>query len=330
MKILVIRRDNIGDLVCTTPLFSALRRHYPESRIDALVNSYNAPVLINNPEIDQVHVYRKAKHRSAGESRFAIWLETCRLIVRLRRTQFDLIIVATPSHQPGAVRFARWIGAKQIIACAANDTPSGLGHEAEQVMHLLHPLGIKEAPGLLHLHADPQRAAAFSIPPPPQGNSPLIGLHISARKTSQRWPIERFAELAGALHTRHGARFLLFWSPGAENHPQHPGDDDKVKRLLELCRTLPLVACRTERLDELIAGLSLCDRIICSDGGAMHIAAGLGKPLVCFFGNSGAEHWHPWGVKHELLQPSSRDVSDITVTDALAAFERLEQRLIAE
>ena len=28
-KVLIIRRDNIGDLVCTTPLFSALREALP-------------------------------------------------------------------------------------------------------------------------------------------------------------------------------------------------------------------------------------------------------------------------------------------------------------
>ena len=36
---LVIRRDNIGDLVCTTPLFEALRLRFPSARIDALTNS---------------------------------------------------------------------------------------------------------------------------------------------------------------------------------------------------------------------------------------------------------------------------------------------------
>ncbi len=29
-KFLVIRRDNIGDLVCTLPLIAALRHHYPK------------------------------------------------------------------------------------------------------------------------------------------------------------------------------------------------------------------------------------------------------------------------------------------------------------
>jgi len=34
--ILVIRRDNIGDLVCTTPLVRALRHQLPNARIEFL------------------------------------------------------------------------------------------------------------------------------------------------------------------------------------------------------------------------------------------------------------------------------------------------------
>ena len=72
MHILIIRRDNIGDLVCTTPLIGALRQRFPHGWLGALVNSYNAPVLEGNPDLDEVFVYTKAKHRSAGESLAAI------------------------------------------------------------------------------------------------------------------------------------------------------------------------------------------------------------------------------------------------------------------
>ena len=321
--ILVIRRDNIGDLVCTTPLFSALRRHYPQARIEALVNSYNAPVLAGNPDVDAIHIYRKAKHRESGETKLGVWWQTLRLIRQLRQTRFDLIVVATPSPQPNALKFARWIGAARVLAYTPTAEDEH-GQEAERVMRLLRPLGIDEPPGPLTLRADPSLAAAVAVPP---GEAPLIGLHISARKPSQRWPAERFAELAHALHARDGARFLLFWSPGPEDHAQHPGDDRKAAQLQALCCDLPLAACHTARLEELIAGLARCDRVICSDGGAMHVAAGLGKPIVCFFGNSGVERWHPWGVVHELLQPESRDVSDISVADALAACERLARHV---
>jgi heptosyltransferase-3 len=327
-NILVIRRDNIGDLVCTTPLFSALRRHYPDAHIAALVNSYNAPVLDGNPEIDEVCVYRKAKHREAGESKLHVWLGTLALILRLRRQKFDLAIVATPGHQPGALRFARWVRARRVLALdASTEPPTGAGHECEAVMRLLLPLGIDEAPGQVRVFADALLAASIELPP---GSGPLIALHISARKPAQRWPIERFAELANALHASHGARFLLFWSPGADDHAQHPGDDDKAARLITLCAKLPLLACPTQRLEQLIAGLSLCDRVILSDGGAMHLAAGLGKPMVCFFGNSGAQRWRPWGVANELLQPESRKVTDLSLSDALHAFARLEQGLASE
>jgi ADP-heptose:LPS heptosyltransferase len=61
----------------------------------------------------------------------------------------------------------------------------------------------------------------------------------------------------------------------------------------------------------------------------MHVAAALGKPIVCFFGNSDATLWRPWGVPYELLQPSSRDASDVSVAEAVAAFDSLGGRLPA-
>ena len=36
-KILVVRRDNIGDLVCTTPLLHAIRLRYPAAYVAVLL-----------------------------------------------------------------------------------------------------------------------------------------------------------------------------------------------------------------------------------------------------------------------------------------------------
>ena len=55
----------------------------------------------------------------------------------------------------------------------------------------------------------------------------------------------------------------------------------------------------------------------------MHVGAGLGLPILCFFGDSNPRNWHPWGVPYELLNPASKNVKDISVDDADAAFERL-------
>jgi ADP-heptose:LPS heptosyltransferase len=63
--------------------------------------------------------------------------------------------------------------------------------------------------------------------------------------------------------------------------------------------------------------------VVCSDGGALHIAAALDKPILCFFGDSDRTRWYPWKVPHVLLQPASRSVGDITVDEASRGFEQL-------
>src|SRR5262249_48936101 len=95
-RILVIRRDNIGDLVCTTPLLAALRERYPTGYIAALVNTYNRAVLDRNPSIDVVYAYEKGKHRAAGRSLLSVYGDRIRLLLALRREKFDYAILATP------------------------------------------------------------------------------------------------------------------------------------------------------------------------------------------------------------------------------------------
>jgi ADP-heptose:LPS heptosyltransferase len=63
--------------------------------------------------------------------------------------------------------------------------------------------------------------------------------------------------------------------------------------------------------------------LICADGGAMHLAAGLGLPIVCLFGDSGVARWRPWGVPCRVLQAPSRNVRDIEVEELVAAFSSL-------
>ena len=67
-RILVIQRENIGDLVCATPLLRTLRAQHPNAYIAAYVNSYNAPVLMGNDDLNAVFFYAKAKHLEAGQS----------------------------------------------------------------------------------------------------------------------------------------------------------------------------------------------------------------------------------------------------------------------
>lgn len=321
-RILVIRRDNIGDLVCTLPMIRRLHERFPDAWIGALVTSYNAEVLYDSPDLDAVYRYTKAKHLAHGESAIGAMWSRLKLLWHLRQQKIDLVLLPAGGTQASARRMAKLVGARRVVAQDDLPPDSSAVHEVERAGHLLAAIRVAHEhlpPARIVAHADLAAEARVKL-----GKGPVLGLHVSARKPSQRWPVERYTELVRRLHAQHPEmRFALFWAPGAADNPLHPGDDDKARQIMAACDDLPLLPMPTHSLSSLIAGLDACSMVFCSDGGHMHLAAGLGKPLVCLFGKSDAARWHPWGVPHRVLQPASQDVKDVSVDEALAALEEL-------
>lgn len=337
-KILVIRRDNIGDMVLSTPFLHELRQRFPIARIDMLTNTYCAPVLDRNPDLDHVYVYAKGHHRGS-RSLLNVQLARLRLILQLRRIGYDTIILGKPPVEPRPLQLARLVGAPRIVGITEPGSrflkhlsdpvfwSPGQGHHiAERCMQLLKPMGGAAEAGKLHIFPEPRSVAAFTDKCLQRFGSEMkiIGIQISSRKPRQRWPIEYFAKLMKRLHEGHGFAFALFWSPGSRDNPMHPGDDENAEKLIaSLPIDFPLIACHTTTLEELIANLAAMDMMITSDGGAMHLGAASGLPTLCFFGNSESARWHPWKVPYKLLQKDTQEVSDISVDEAVEAFEQL-------
>jgi ADP-heptose:LPS heptosyltransferase len=196
-------------------------------------------------------------------------------------------------------------------------------HEVEYCCDLLNPLDINSPipPAQLIVTTDEQRR--FLDSQPANLRPPFLGVHISARKPSNRWTEENFIELIHKLWEKEPLPIALFWSPGSENHPQHPGDDEMAERILNACSDVEIYPMRTMSLRELIVGMSFCDKVFCSDGGAMHVAAGLGEPIVCLFGDSDPVRWGPWAVPHQILQSKFRKASDVTSDQVMNAFTKL-------
>lgn len=340
-RILLIRRDNIGDLVCTTPAIAALRRHYPNAEIVALVNSYNAEVLRGNPHLDQVFVYQKLKHAGGFGSRLKAIRYRLGLIARLRRWKPDVTILAKAGYERHGINFARQIGAKNIIGYVPDNLAQAKGlpdvrlptpeftavHEVEAVNGLLKSLGIDDALGPLQVYPDAPTVARLANALPPAQRR--IALHISAREPERRWGNNHFIALAKhMLQTQPDTQTLLFWSPGKADDPHHPGDDDAAQALMQALPGDRLVPMPTQNLTELIAALSLCELFIGTDGGAMHLAVALNKKILALFENLPAKlnHWYPWQVTHELIHsqnPANSDIDQISLPQVEAALSRL-------
>lgn len=341
-KILIIRRDNIGDLVCTTPAIAALRKHYPDAEIGALVNSYNAEVLRGNSSVDHVFVYQKLKHAGNLTSRFKALTQRLKLIKQLRRWKPDVTILAKASYDRHGLSFARQIGAKNIIGYVPEaegmakglpdirlETPDFVAlHEVEAVAGLLKPLGITTPMGPLQVFADSGTIHTIEQRLPQAQRR--IALHISAREPERRWGADNFIALAKhILQAQPGTQILLFWSPGKADDPHHPGDDDAAVQLIKAISSDRLIPMHTQSLSELIAALSLCDLFIGTDGGAMHLAAALNKKVLAMFENKPDKlnHWYPWQVTFQLIHGEESEIKSISLQSLLKALADLEASL---
>jgi ADP-heptose:LPS heptosyltransferase len=89
---------------------------------------------------------------------------------------------------------------------------------------------------------------------------------------------------------------------------------------------VPVLAHVTSTIADLIAVLALTDLVVMSDGGAMHIAAALQRPLVCMFGNSDPEVWQAWGTEQTVLRDSSHTVAALSSDTVFEAVAPLLQR----
>ena len=337
-KVLFIRRDNIGDLICTTPAIHALREKFPAAKIGVLVNSYNADAVAGNPDVDEVYVYEKAKH-AEGKNRFLVWLGNLKLLLKIRGERYD-VAIGCGSYSPSLARYTFLTGSKNRIGYVRSgdrsisynipiSEPREPIHEVVATFKLLEPLGIDGEPSklvLLPSDDEKEKVLRFLFPPPTSYlPSPVfVAMHISSRKENNRWPTDRFIELGNELIKRYNIMPLILWAPGSSKNPFHPGDDEKAEAIAGKMRGAVLY--KTRRLGELIAAISVCGLVICCDGGAMHIAAALGKPILTVWGSTDKRRWSPWQVDNIILQKGKR-ADEVTAGEALSAFEKLWKNL---
>jgi len=336
-SILFIRRDNIGDLLCTTPLIRAVRERFPEARIGILVNSYNVDAVSCNPDIDAVHVYRKAKHHPE-ENRLAVWWGNRQVMKAIRSAGYE-VAIACGTYSKTLEKYALSTGAKRQIGfaprpgerCGYSDPieESMLPeHEVCRTARLLLPLGIDLPPGPMHLRADTASLESFLEARrafQSAGAKPLAAVAISARVEKHRWPLDRFREMITRVLALGSCDILLLWAPGSRDNPTFPGDDEAAAMLIEEFgnRILPY---RATELKELIAALAGSDLVVTLDTGSLHMSAALGKPTVALMRTSNIPVWGPWQTAGEVVQAENM-VTDISVEEVLAAVDRTLAKL---
>jgi ADP-heptose:LPS heptosyltransferase len=69
-NILIVRQHNqLGDMLCSVPLFAAIRKRFPDAHITLVASPINYEILFSdiNPFIDKVITYRKSPFKNLIE-----------------------------------------------------------------------------------------------------------------------------------------------------------------------------------------------------------------------------------------------------------------------
>lgn len=329
IKILFIRRDNIGDLICTTPAIHAAREKYPDAKIGVLVNSYNADVIADNPDINEFYIYEKAKH-AVGKGKLYVWLDNLKVFHRIRKERYD-VAIACGSYSPTLAKYAFLTGAGLKIGYGKKDalnlflnkpvSPlSGTAHEVIRVFNLLAPLGIRGEPGRLILVPDSRELKKFEdyrkVTLKDSGK-PLIAIAISARIRANKWSAEKFIALIDQILIQNSSRVLLLWAPGSVSNLTFPGDDETAERIISQFEGR-IAAYPTGSLKSLIAAIACSDIVITLDTGSLHMAAAMDKDTITLMTKEKALRWYPWKTRNIVLT-ADNVVDDIQVHDVLEA-----------
>ncbi len=311
-NVLLIRLDNLGDVLLTTPAFHAVKEALPDARLTLLASSIGAQVGDLDPDIDAVIIYKapwmdpwgKLPQDSQREQQF---------IAQIKEQHFDGAIIFTSYHQsslPAAylcyladipLRAAASIDGPGSLLTTRHKHPVHLMHEVEHNLDLVASLGMTTCDDDMVLKV-PETAlvrvadmlATYGVQ---QEKHPLIVVHPGCSMPARTYPREMYIEVVRLLIAQLDAFVIV------------TGAADEQELVASVLEGVPLTyqhallgQAGTLSFPELCALIQLANLTITNNTGPMHIAAALKTPVIALFAlTNPPEQWGPWHVPHRQL-----------------------------
>lgn len=278
MRILVIRYSAMGDVVLATSILDPLLRRFPDARIDWLTDAPYAPLLEGLPGLATVHrLARDGEDGALG-------------VARRLRGRYDLAIdlqnkarsaLVARLAAPRRLTFRRRTALQAVASLFGSDPPLVRAHATELYAEVLAPLGVG-GPGPVRIHVSEQ-ARALADDALRGVSGPAVALAPGARWATKRWPAERFAAVADALHAQ-GLSIVLAGGPG---------DRDAFAAFRAAVKAPIAADLSVLPLDALAAAIDAVDLLVACDSGPVHLASAVGTPVLALFGPTSPVRWGP-------------------------------------
>ncbi len=307
-KLLVIRLDKIGDMVATTPIFRAIKEGWTHVHISVLVNPVNREIIVNNPFIDDILIYDKSGNHRNPIKKFLFFQQ-------LSRMRFDIVIDPYLDYELKTAIITRLIGKRYRLGFTFSGKelfynirqplltdPVSLNkkHMTDSLLDLIGCLGIKRMdrlsedrrPQIFLTKDEKKRAKELLQREGIDVESVIVGIHPGGHFATQRWPVERFAEVSEYLITHHTTNVILFGG----------GEDSSLISEFQACASRKPIILSDLALRDFMATLSYCTLFLCNNSGPLHIATALNIPTVSTMGPTDPSRWWPQGDDHLVLR----------------------------
>ena len=326
-KILIVRSDNLGDVICTTPVIEALRRAFPDAFIAALVADYTKEALVGNPFLDRVYSYEKAKHSSSGI--VTAWWRQWNVLREIKSEGFDLafgvrsrftkslawlVYMSKARYRVGhRPKNPSWPSSRYYNIFV--DDEVGSLHEVERSLNIVRAVGvdIEDKRVCLAVGEDDLKSIDKFIEDERIGGHRLIAVHISSRHEHNRsWPTESYTQVIDGLSELPGVRLVMNWMDK---------DSQTARDIMDKVKVRPLVF-KAGGLKSFAAFIKRMSMLVTLEGGAMHIGASQGTPTVAIFGRTSPEVWRPWGESNITLK-NGEDAASVSSNDVVKACKQI-------
>jgi heptosyltransferase-2 len=322
-NILIVRTDRIGDVVLTTPAIKALREAFPGARLTILVSPVTKELVGGNELLDEVLIDdRHGVHKGLGGY--------LKIVSMIKKQKFDLAVNYHTKKRTNLLCFLAGIplrtGYKNskfgflLNRPVTDERHLGKKHEAQYCLDVLREIGVNAEDLTLYL---PVRKDALmwvdhlKIKHALTKHDRVIAVHCGASDPAKQWPAKNFAQVIDSVHKRFASKVILIGSFEERRISQE---------VISLCRGSVIDVTGETTIAQLAALLSQCSLLISNDSGPVHMAAGVGIPVVSIFTRNqpgiNPERWRPLGgrsrvVSVEPSQNQNRSFKKAGVQDPL-------------
>jgi heptosyltransferase-1 len=291
-RILIVLLGSIGDVTLALPLANRLRRGYPQAHITWAVEPLSAPLLAQQPAVDETIVF----DRPQGVPAFLRFLREVRaaradLTLDLQR-HLKSGIVSRASNASMRLGFHRWNGREGnwLFNTHRLDPMPHLTPKLQQFLRFADWLGVEEAPVTFELRlteAEERQVGELLAGVP----SPFVAAIVGASWESKLWFPDRMAAVSDALAGR-GVGVVLLGGPA---------DAQFAQAVVAAARmpVLNLTGCISLR--DVIGILQRARVAFGPDTGPMHIAAAVGTPVISLWGATSPARSAPWGSESRVI-----------------------------